>query len=150
MQSANYLLISYNRTAIAGRALKDKEAYTMKHESLSDCPDNKGKLYSEIYHAVVAMGDYYVSKIPEEFWVVICEERDKSYNITIDQDKTIDEQGLSTDALAMFAYINLEYWCETDEEKQAYQAKLEENEKDLMREYSNEKSLRERLRLMKE
>lgn len=67
-------------------------------------------------------------KIPEEVRNVIKENKDEEYFWKYDETKTLEEQKLSRDTIAILAYINMEYLL-NDEQKQLMQQIHELNEK---------------------
>jgi len=108
------------------------------------------QMYSEVYAVLLALGDESVSKIPEEVFEVIKDMSDEALMPKIDENKGIDEQGLSKDGMALLAALNLNYWCETEEEKKEFEEYLKANEQEIKDIMMATNSLRERLHMIKD
>ena len=86
------------------------------------------QVYAEVYAVLTALGGDYIRKTPQKVLDTINEQRDKQYQITIDEEKPLEEQNLSKDTIALLAALKLDYWCETEEEKTQLQNLLNLNE----------------------
>jgi len=86
------------------------------------------KILSEVYTIVLTMGKAYQIRIPDDVWNTICEKRDKDYTPFIDENKALDEQGLSSDTITFIAMLHCDYWCNSEEEKQELIKLFQENE----------------------
>ena len=89
---------------------------------------NQNQVYAEVYAVLAVLGDDYIRKIPQNILNTIADKRDKDYKIVIDENKPLEEQNLSKDAIALLAALKLDYWCKTAEEKKALQDILDLNE----------------------
>ena len=69
-------------------------------------------MYSEIYGFLCLVGEYYIDKIPTELFNFIKSEARYEVNLSTSED--INGQ-LSENAIAFIAYLNLQYWCDTEE-----------------------------------
>ena len=58
-----------------------------------------------------------VEKIPEEIRQSIKENKDKNYIWKYDKSKSLKEQNLSEDSLAMLAYLNTEYMLNPEQKE---------------------------------
>lgn len=67
-------------------------------------------------------------KIPEEIKQIIKENKDENYIWKYDETKTLKEQGLSEDTLAILAYFNMEFLL-NDEQKELMKQFHEFNER---------------------
>lgn len=92
---------------------------------------NKKQVYSEVYAVLSALNNEYIQKTPQHILNKINTERDCNYRFHIDEDKTLEEQNLSPEAIAMLAAIKLDYWCESKEEKEGLELILKANDKDI-------------------
>lgn len=110
---------------------------------------NEG-MYAEIYAILSTFTDDYISRIPAEMLDFIATNRNKKYLPLIDENKTLREQKVSKKTIAFMAMLKLNYWCETEEEKQEFLNVLESNEVEIKNELMNEKSLLKRLNLLRE
>ncbi len=94
----------------------------------------QNKVYSEVYAVLSALNNEYIRKTPRKILDKIEKSRDPSYTPNIDETKPLDEQGLSKEAIAMLAALKLDYWCESEEEKEALRKILIANDqKDLQK-----------------
>lgn len=74
------------------------------------------KSLTEVWAVLQTMNDYYIKKLPELVLKVIEEKRDKSYVFKVNP-VTGQFDNMSRDGLALFAYLNLEYWSTPKEKK---------------------------------
>lgn len=85
--------------------------------------------YSEVFGMLNMLGEGFINKLPEKLFNMIKEEKSSTYNPKYISDKSLSEQNVKRESLAMIALIHLNYWCETEEEKNELRAILNENEK---------------------
>lgn len=83
--------------------------------------------YAEVLAFLDALGDSYKSKIPKEILDNLERMKDKSCHKTYDRND--ENPDLSHEALALIAWLNMEYWCEDEEEKARLKAAYDRNEK---------------------
>lgn len=83
--------------------------------------------YAEVLAILDALGDSYKSKIPKEILDNLESMKDKTCKITYDRNDTNPD--LSREALALIAWLNMEYWCEDEEEKARLKEAYDRNEK---------------------
>ena len=91
------------------------------------------RTYSEIVGVLFALGNKYISKLPE---TLISNLMKKTYGKEIphiDKEKRIEEQNFTEDTYTFLTMLKLNYWCETEEEKNELIEILRNNE----REYPN-------------
>ena len=100
------------------------------------------KAYSEVYSFINALGEKYKEKIPSTIYKTIEENRDKEYNPIIKSNQEITKDLLSHEALALIAALNLQYWCENEEEKQELKKAYISNTKKEEERYSYENLFR--------
>lgn len=79
--------------------------------------DNKGIIYAELYEILKSIDKMKVMKVPIDILNTIIRESDKNYNINIDWSRPLEEQNLHEDTINVLGWINLNYWAETEEEK---------------------------------
>lgn len=91
------------------------------------------QVYAEVYAVLSALGGKYIHKIPQNILNIIADKRDKDYKIAIDENKPLEEQNLSKETVALLAALKLDYWCETEQEKQKLQNLLHLNEERKLR-----------------
>ena len=87
-----------------------------------------GKAYSEVYAIVNLLEDEYKKRVPKKIINFFEEVRDKEYEVNIDVQKSLLEQNLQRQTLIMLAILELNYWCDTEEERQELLKEFAENE----------------------
>lgn len=80
------------------------------------------KDFAEVLDILDNIEKKYKEKIPKDVMQVIIDECDKSHLEELLRDTKEDflEKDYSKGALSIIAYLNLKYWCETNEEKKYY------------------------------
>ena len=91
--------------------------------------NNLSKAYAEVLKILSYMEQKYVDKIPQKLLDLFNEEKDKDYIPNINPNIPLVEQGLQRKTLALLAMLNLNYWCENEEEKQEMLKMYSENDK---------------------
>lgn len=89
---------------------------------------NTRKAYSEIDEFLELLDEPERNKVPEKLRKLFKEEKNNEYTKNINPNIPIKEQGLKEETLAIIALLNLQYWCENEEEKQRLKEKYLENE----------------------
>ncbi|MBQ6860024.1 MAG: hypothetical protein IJO08_00040 [Clostridia bacterium] len=87
------------------------------------------KSYTEILTIINYMEMKYKEKIPKRLIEFFERNKAKEYMFDIDFSKSLKEQNFSKQTLPLLAMINLNYWCETPEEKQALMDIYSENDR---------------------
>jgi hypothetical protein len=89
---------------------------------------NNEEVYSEVYEILNILGDEYISKIPPKLYKEFKEKRKKSYKPQIiTPDGRIDDKKISTDAVAIFTFLNMKYFINDEEEKKRLVEILKKN-----------------------
>ena len=102
--------------------------------------ENDELAYAEVDEILNHIDDDYVKRIPQKIREFFKEERNKEYNTIIDINKPLEEQNLKRSTIVILAILNMNYWCDTDEEKREIiesWAKNEEREEAELREKYN-------------
>lgn len=86
--------------------------------------------YSEVDEILSLMEEEYVNKIPSKVLEFIKREKLDDYLPNIKADIPLTEQNLKRDTMIMLAVLNLNYWCESEKEKQEFLDELAKNEKE--------------------
>ena len=94
------------------------------------------RAYSEVYSFINTLGIEYKEKIPNKVYDTIRDNRDKEYNPIYKKEQTIPEGILSYEALCLLSALNLQYWCNDNEEKNILKQKYIENTKKEQEKYS--------------
>ena len=90
------------------------------------------RAYSEVDKILSFMEIEYVEKIPKKLREIFKNEKLKDYNPDIDKSIPLNEQNLERKTYAVLAMLDLNYWCNSEEER-----------KELVKAYSNNDKKRE-------
>lgn len=82
--------------------------------------ENSKLAYSEVYAILNLLEEDYVSRIPQKIKNFFEEERDKEYNPNIDANIPLSNQNLKKKTMVLLAILTLNYWCDSEEEKQEF------------------------------
>lgn len=85
--------------------------------------------YTEVDTILSLMDEKYINKIPKNLRGIFKEEKSFDYKPNIDPKKSLNEQNLQRETLVILAILSLNYWCESEEEKQKLIKAYSENEK---------------------
>lgn len=85
--------------------------------------------YSEIYEILNLMEDEDKERVPQEVRNFFEEQRMKEYKPKIRTDMPLTEQNLRRKTLVLLTILIINYWCDSEEEKQSFIDELEKNEK---------------------
>ena len=91
--------------------------------------DNIRKAYSEVDEFLSLLNEEQINKVPKQLRELFKEEKDHNYRKGIDIDKPIKDQSLMEETLAIIALLNLEFWCEDENEKERLRKIYAKNEK---------------------
>ena len=89
---------------------------------------NTRKAYSEIDEFLGLLSDEQRSKIPQKLREFFREEKDENYLKGISPTEPIKNQNLKEETLGIIALLNLQYWCEDENEKQRLKEVYAKNE----------------------
>lgn len=84
--------------------------------------------YAEIDEILNLLEDDYRERVPKKVRDFFKEEKIKDYHPEIDIEKPLIEQNLKRETMVLLAILNLNYWCENEEEKQRFLNELDKNE----------------------
>ncbi|MBO5141415.1 MAG: hypothetical protein J6C46_00160 [Clostridia bacterium] len=90
---------------------------------------NTRQAYSEVDEFLELLDEEFKNKVPENFRKFLKNEKDRNYKKNINPKLPIVEQNLKREALAIIAFINLQYWCEDEKEKHELIKIYKDNEK---------------------
>lgn len=85
--------------------------------------------YTEIDNFIELLDEYNKNKIPQKLREYFKKEKDGEYIKNINPNQPIKEQNLKEETLALIAMLNLQYWCEDENEKQRLKEIYAENER---------------------
>lgn len=86
------------------------------------------EIYSEVYEILNLMGDRFIDKLPNKLFDLIKNERLETYNPKYDLDLPLEEQSIKEETIDIIALLYLNYWCETEDEKNELNKIFQENE----------------------
>lgn len=90
--------------------------------------DNSSLAYSEVCTILNMLEDEYKERVPKNVMDFFGEERDKEYNPIIDVNIPLEKQNLKRKTIVLLAILNLNYWCDSEEEKQEILDSFAKNE----------------------
>lgn len=85
--------------------------------------------YSEIFEILSLMEEEDKEKVPQEVRDFFEEQRMKEYKPKIRTDIPLTEQNLRRETVVLLTILVINYWCDSEEEKQSFINELEKNEK---------------------
>ena len=85
--------------------------------------------YKQVITILDNMEPEYKEKIPKKLVKLFEENSAENYEFHLDLTRPLQEQELNSKTLALLAMLNLNYWCETEEEKQELIKHYTENER---------------------
>ena len=84
--------------------------------------------YSEIFE-ILSLMEEDKEKVPQEVRDFFEEQRMKEYKPKIRTDIPLTEQNLRRETVVLLTILVINYWCDSEEEKQSFINELEKNEK---------------------
>lgn len=86
------------------------------------------EIYSEVYSVLNMLGESYIKKIPNSLYKMIKDSKSMSYNPQYLANISLDKQQIKKESLSMIALLHLNYWCESDKEKEKLNKIFRDNE----------------------
>lgn len=86
------------------------------------------EIYSEVYSILNLLGESYIKKLPISLFNMIKEEKRQDYNPKYDSKINLEQQNIKRETLSMIALFHLNYWCNSDEEKNELKTLFKTNE----------------------
>lgn len=85
------------------------------------------QVYSEVYQIINILGDEYIKKLPTKLYKMLESKKDNNYtpNYTIDN---LSYTEIDARTISIIALLHLNYWCETEDEKNEIREILNRNE----------------------
>ena len=90
--------------------------------------ENSKLACSEVYEILNLLEDEYISKIPERIINFFKEERDLDYEPKINVNIPLYEQNLKRETMIFLTILNLNYWCDSENEKEEILTALSKND----------------------
>ena len=84
--------------------------------------------YSEVDEFIELLDEYEKYQIPDKLREFFKKEKDHNYYKGINPNIPIKNQNLKEETLAIIALLNLQYWCDDEEEKERLKKVYAENE----------------------
>lgn len=79
--------------------------------------NNIREIYSEVYIVLNKLGDNFISKLPYDLYNMIKEEKLDNNKAISNKTISLDKQNLKRETLSIIALLHLNYWCNSEEEK---------------------------------
>lgn len=95
--------------------------------------------YAQVDSFLSLLEQKYIDMIPRNIRYAIKQEKDQNYNTPLYADVPMKSQNLTDETLAIIAYLNLNYWCQDENEKEELRKKYQENEDKYNKELEKEK-----------
>lgn len=96
---------------------------------------NETKLaYAEVDAILELLEDEYAQRVPQKIREFFKEEKNKDYEPIIKTDISLVEQNLKRETFAILTILELNYWCDNEQEKEALLKELKENEEEYQKE----------------
>lgn len=92
------------------------------------------KVFAEVYGILSILGDNYIKRLPRKLYQLIDNSRDSNYFPKYTLNKPFHEQGIHKKSISMIALLHLNYWCNSEEEKNELRKILNNNETNLQEE----------------
>ena len=86
------------------------------------------EIYSEVSSILNLLGESYIKKLPVSLFNMIKEEKRQDYNPKYDSKINLEQQNMKRETLSMIALFHLNYWCNSDEEKNELKTLFKTNE----------------------
>ena len=86
------------------------------------------EIYSEVYSILNLLGESYIKKLPVSLFNMIKEEKRQDYNPKYDAEINLEQQSIKRETLSIIALFHLNYWCNSDEEKNELKTLFKTNE----------------------
>lgn len=103
--------------------------------------------YAEVDEILNLLEKEYRERVPEKIRNFFKEEKMPDYNPKIEIGKQLTEQNLKRETMVLLAILNINYWCDSEEEKQMFideMAKNEEEKRELAEKYNPDKLFKNR------
>ena len=86
------------------------------------------KVYSEVLGVLLALGDSYYSKVPENILTFLKDNCDHGYLPEYDKNKRIEDLDISEEARMFLTMLKIKYWCKDEDEKNEVRKLLKLNQ----------------------
>jgi len=90
--------------------------------------------YAEVDAILELLEDEYKKRVPNKIRDFFREEKAEDYNPRIDVQKSLLEQNLQRETFVLLTILELNYWCNSEEEKKELLKELNENEEQAKKE----------------
>ena len=89
---------------------------------------NIQETYSEVYCILNMLGENYIKRLPNSLYKIIRDSKSLTYNPQYSKEKSLNEQNIKRESLSMIALFHLNYWCNSNEEKEQLKQLFKNNE----------------------
>ena len=91
---------------------------------------NKSITYNEVYSFINTLDKRYKEKLPQKLINFLKSNTQENNLIKYNLNVPLAEQNISREALSLIGLLHLNYWCESEEEKQKLRNIFKDNEKE--------------------
>ena len=89
---------------------------------------NIQETYSEVYGILNMLGENYIKRLPNSLYEMIRDSKSLTYNPQYNKEISLNEQNIKRESLSMIALFHLNYWCNSNEEKEQLKQLFKNNE----------------------
>ena len=89
---------------------------------------NIQETYSEVYGILNMLGENYIKRLPNSLYEMIRDSKSLTYNPQYSKEISLNEQNIKRESLSMIALFHLNYWCNSNEEKEQLKQLFKNNE----------------------
>lgn len=90
---------------------------------------NQAYAYAELLEILSLMEEEYINRIPKKLMNIFETHKASEYSNHINPEVPLEEQNISEKTSALLAMLMLNYWCDSEEQKQSLKNTFEENER---------------------
>ena len=80
--------------------------------------ENMNKAYAEVDEILQLLQSDFVERIPLKLREFFSKEKDEEYDVNINPNIPLENQKLLPETISILALLKLDYWCESEREKQ--------------------------------
>lgn len=86
------------------------------------------EMYSEVYGILETLGEKYINRLPKDLYELIKVSKSNAYSPKYDLESISQDKSIKRESLSMIALFHLNYWCDTEEEKEELKALFKKND----------------------
>lgn len=86
------------------------------------------EMYSEVYGILETLGEKYINRLPKDLYELVKKCKLDSYSPKYDIETLSQDKSIKRESLSMIALFHLNYWCDTEAEKQELKELFKKND----------------------